>query len=60
MIAAACGFLLATTTVAMASTSESVSPRDNCGGFNGHIVSSGATGPYIQLYGEVWENRCAR
>ena len=57
-VAAACGFLLATTVAAVASTNVSVSPRDDCGGFNGHVVWSGPTSPYIQLYGEVWENTC--
>jgi hypothetical protein len=57
-VAAACGFLLAATVAAVASTNETVSPRDNCGGFNGHVVWSGPTSPYIQIYGEVWDNRC--
>jgi hypothetical protein len=56
-VAAACGFLLATTTMtAAASSSVSVSPRDNCGGFNGHVVWAGPSSPYLQLYGEVWDN----
>jgi hypothetical protein len=54
----ACGFLMATTLVAVASTNVTVSPRDNCGGFNGHVVWSGGSSPYIQLYGEVWDNSC--
>lgn len=53
------GFLLATTLAAGASTDVTVSPRDNCGGFNGHVVWSGGSSPYIQLYGEVWENKCS-
>ena len=44
-VAAACGFLLAATVAAVASTNESVSPRDNCGGFNGHVVWSGQLVP---------------
>lgn len=60
MIATAgCGFLLATTVIAVASTNVSVSPRDNCGGFNGHVVWSAGSSPYIQLYGEVWQNQCS-
>jgi hypothetical protein len=58
MIAAACGFLLATKTLAMASTSESVSPCDNCGGFNGYVVWSGATGPRgVRRLLRDWEGR---
>lgn len=58
-VAAVCGFLLATTMTAAAATNVSVSPRDNCGGFNGHVVWSTGSSPYIQLYGEVWQNRCS-
>lgn len=43
---------------AVASTNITVSPRDNCGGFNGHVVWSTGSGAYIQLYGEVWDTRC--
>ncbi|HWE12544.1 MAG TPA: hypothetical protein VG365_03480 [Solirubrobacteraceae bacterium] len=57
--ALACGFLMATTLAAVASTSVSVSPRDNCGGFNGHVVWSGGGSPFIRLYGEVWDNNCS-
>jgi hypothetical protein len=57
--AAACGALLATTIAAAASTNVSVSPRDNCGGFNGHVVWSAGSSPYIQVYGEVWQNQCS-
>jgi hypothetical protein len=57
--ATACGLVLAMTTAAMASTSLTVSPRDNCGGFNGHVVWSGGSSPYVQLYGEVWQNQCS-
>jgi hypothetical protein len=53
--AVASGFLLATTLSAAASTNVTVSPRDNCGGFNGHVVWSDDS---IQLYGEVWDNNC--
>jgi hypothetical protein len=59
IIAGTCGFLSAATMSAMASTAETVSPRDNCGGFNGHVVWSGPGSPYIQVYGEVWENKCS-
>jgi hypothetical protein len=52
------GFLLAMTLAAMASTNVTVSPRDNCGGFNGHVVWEGGSSPYIQLYGEVWDTSC--
>jgi hypothetical protein len=56
LIAAAVGVLLALTTVASASSTATVSPRDNCGGFNGHVVWSGSV---IQLYGEVWDTTCS-
>lgn len=56
---------LATVTVALltaasaaASTDQTVSPRDNCGGFNGHVVVSDGSTPTLQLYGEVWDNTC--
>ena len=57
--AAVCGLVLAMTMAAMAATNVTVSPRDNCGGFNGHVVWSGGSSPYIQLYGEVWQNQCS-
>jgi hypothetical protein len=57
--ALAVGFLLATTLTAAASTSVTVSPRDNCGGFNGHVVWADGSGAYIQLYGEVWDTSCS-
>jgi hypothetical protein len=41
-----------------ASTDQTVSPRDNCGGFNGHVVLSDRSTPTLQLYGEVWDNTC--
>ncbi len=55
--AAMAGVLLAMTMAgaATASTDVTVSPRDNCGGFNGHVVWSQAS---IQLYGEVWDTQC--
>ena len=60
VLAAALGLgLLLATTLAMASTNVSVSPRDDCGGFNGHVVWTGGSSPYIELYGEVWENKCS-
>ena len=47
---------LVTTTVALlaatsaaASTDQTVSPRDNCGGFNGHVVVSDGSTPTLQL-----------
>ena len=49
---------LATATSATASTDQTVSPRDNCGGFNGHVVVSDGSTPTLQLYGEVWDNNC--
>lgn len=57
--ALALGILLATTLAAVAATNLTVSPRDNCGGFNGHVVWTGRGSPYIELYGEVWENKCS-
>src|SRR5580700_6682211 len=57
--------VLATASVALlpaasaeASTNQTVSPRDNCGGFNGHVVVSDGSTPTLQLYGEVWDNTC--
>ena len=47
-----------TATSAAASTDQTVSPRDNCGGFNGHVVVSDGSTPTLQLYGEVWDNSC--
>jgi len=55
-LAAAVGVLLALTTAAAASSTATVSPRDNCGGFNGYVVWSGSS---IQVYGEVWDTRCS-
>ena len=43
---------------AAGSTDQTVSPRDNCGGFNGHVVISDGSTPTLQLYGEVWDNSC--
>ena len=57
--ALACGFVLATTLTASAATNVTVSPRDNCGGFNGHVVWADGSGAYIQLYGEVWDTTCS-
>jgi hypothetical protein len=54
--AAALG-LLAGTAVA-SPTSVTVSPRDNCGGFNGHVVWQDGSGSYVQVYGEVWDVHC--
>jgi hypothetical protein len=54
--AAAVGALVALSTVASASSSATVSPRDNCGGFNGHVVWSGSS---LELYGEVWDTHCS-
>lgn len=53
------GVMLATAVAAVAATNITVSPRDNCGGFNGHAVWSGNNGHYMELYGEVWENKCS-
>ncbi len=57
--------VLATASVALltaaraeASTDQTVSPRDNCGGFNGHVVISDGSIPTMQLYGEVWDSSC--
>ena len=49
---------LLTAASAAASTDQTVSPRDNCGGFNGHVVVSDGSTPTMQLYGEVWDNNC--
>jgi hypothetical protein len=57
--ALACGFFLAATFAASAATNVTVSPRDNCGGFNGHVVWQDGSGAYIQLYGEVWDTSCS-
>jgi hypothetical protein len=57
--ALACGFLLAGALAASAATNVTVSPRDNCGGFNGHVVWQDGSGAYIQLYGEVWDTSCS-
>ena len=56
-LAAIAAALLAATSAA-ASTDQTVSPRDNCGGFNGHVVISDGSTPTLQLYGEVWDNTC--
>lgn len=41
--------------VALGSPNATVSPRVQCGGFNGHIAWSGLTGtPYIHVWGIVW------
>ncbi len=45
-------------TSAAASSDQTVSPRDNCGGFNGHVVVSDGSTPTLQLYGEVWDDTC--
>jgi len=55
MVAAVIGVVLAVTAAAVAASSVTVSPRDDCGGFNGYVVW---TSSYIQLYGEVWDTRC--
>jgi hypothetical protein len=57
VLATAC-VALVTAASAEASTDQTVSPRDNCGGFNGHVVISGGSTPTMQLYGEVWDNAC--
>jgi hypothetical protein len=57
--AVSCGVFLATALVASAATNVTVSPRDNCGGFNGHVVWQDGSGAYIQLYGEVWDTTCS-
>jgi cell wall-associated NlpC family hydrolase len=49
---------LLTAPSAVASSNQTVSPRDNCGGFNGHVVVSDGSTPTLQLYGEVWDNTC--
>ena len=49
---------LLTATSAAGSTDHTVSPRDDCGGFNGHVVVSDGSTPTLQLYGEVWDNSC--
>lgn len=54
-VATAAGVLLAVT-LAVAASTATVSPRDNCGGFNGHVVWTGSS---IQLYGEVWDTTCS-
>jgi hypothetical protein len=54
-VAAAIGVLLAVAAGAIAASSVTVSPRDNCGGFNGHVVWTSSS---IQLYGEVWDTTC--
>ncbi len=55
-LAALAGALLTLTGAASASSSATVSPRDNCGGFNGHVDWSSSS---IQLYGQVWDVNCS-
>src|SRR5580704_7966041 len=50
------GVALVMAASAAASSDQTVSPRDNCGGFNGHVVLSDGSTPAMQLYGEVWDN----
>lgn len=50
---------LLTATGAWASSDQTVSPRDNCGGFNGHVVIADGSTPTMQLYGEVWDTKCS-
>ncbi|HEX4010938.1 MAG TPA: hypothetical protein VHX62_13055 [Solirubrobacteraceae bacterium] len=59
LAAVAAGVTLALATSAVASSTATVSPRDNCGGFNGHVVWSGPSGAFIQLYSEVWDTTCS-
>jgi Putative amidase domain len=49
---------LLTAASAAGSTDQTVSPRDNCGGFNGHVVVSDGSTPTLQVYGEVWDDTC--
>jgi hypothetical protein len=43
--------------VALGSPNATVSPRVQCGGFNGHIAWSGWIGsPYIHVWGIVWSS----
>jgi hypothetical protein len=56
VLAALAGALLAVSGAASASSSATVSPRDNCGGFNGHVDWSDSS---IELYGEVWDVNCS-
>jgi hypothetical protein len=56
VLAAIAGVLLAVTGAAAASSSATVSPRDNCGGFNGDVDWTSSS---IQLYGEVWDVHCS-
>src|ERR1700733_6437547 len=58
VVALAAGFVLSSALTASAATNVTVSPRDNCGGFNGHVVWQSGSSPYIQLYGEVWDDNC--
>lgn len=57
-ILATIGISLLMANSAAASTDQTVSPRDDCGGFNGHVVISAGSTPTLQLYGEVWDNSC--
>jgi hypothetical protein len=59
LAAVAAGVMLAVATSAVASSTATVSPRDNCGGFNGHVVWAAGSGAFIQLYGEVWDTTCS-
>ena len=52
------GVALVIAASAAASSDQTVSPRDNCGGFNGHVVLSDGSTPNMQLYGEAWDNNC--
>ncbi len=49
---------LVVATSAAAFSDQTVSPRDNCGGFNGRVVVSDGSTPTLQLYGEVWDDTC--
>jgi hypothetical protein len=55
-LAVLAGALLTLTGAASASSSATVSPRDNCGGFNGHVDWSSSS---IRLYGQVWDVNCS-
>lgn len=57
-IAASLGvFGLAVTPAALASPNATVSPRVQCGGFNGHVAwSSWWQSAYIHVWGVLWSN----
>lgn len=57
-IAASLGvFGLAVTPAALASPNATVSPRVQCGGFNGHVAwSPWWQSAYIHVWGTVWSN----